>query len=362
MSGSARPLRVLVVDDEKSIRITLTAFLTTAGYVSFASHDAPTAIRLVDREKIDIVVSDIVLPQMHGLELLRHVRTEFPETEVILITGEPGTESAIQALRGRAFDYVAKPVLREQFLNVVGNCAKVIRLRKQNTHLLEVNSNYRNKLEELVLSRTAALTTLSRRLIDFQESERASMAREIHDDLGQSLAVLKIHVQSYEARMKSSGEEKKDGREILDLLDSVIEKCRGLAHHLSPIGLQRLGLSRAIGDLAEQSSEMKITVDVDSIESYFPEKWNTNVFRIIQESLANAVKHSGATEVHICAESSPDGFRVVVEDNGKGFSDKRENASAGIGLTLMKERANILGAKLYVTSEAGKGTRIAIVK
>lgn len=111
--------RVLIVDDERSIRLPLSRFLQAAGYEVGEAEDLPQAEALLAQQTYDVVLADVVLPQGSGLGLLPRLRTHAPATRVILMTGAPTLEHAVAAMRAGAYDYLAKPVLKDALLRVV---------------------------------------------------------------------------------------------------------------------------------------------------------------------------------------------------------------------------------------------------
>ena len=130
---------VLIVDDEKSIRISLREFLVADGYKVEAASDAQEALRLLGDHDFDVVVSDIVLPRINGIELLKAIRGAAPFAQVIMMTGEPTVDTAAEALRSGAFDYLTKPVSKNAILRAVGNAEKVKALEDERRRLEREN-------------------------------------------------------------------------------------------------------------------------------------------------------------------------------------------------------------------------------
>ena len=151
--------RILVVDDEKSIRVTLREFLKEAGYHVETAEDAQAALGLLECGNFDIVVTDIVLPRMSGMTLLQRIHEVSPNVLVVLMTGEPTVETASEAVRSAAFEYLFKPVSKETILRVVAAGKVVKSLRDEKRQLQEQNRRYQEHLEELVEARTGALKT-----------------------------------------------------------------------------------------------------------------------------------------------------------------------------------------------------------
>ena len=120
--------RILVVDDEKSIRVTFQAMLADAGFEVCIAEDAETALEICRTDKINIVVSDIIMPRMTGIALLKRLRKVSPSVRVILMTGEPTVETAAEGVRHNAFDYLIKPVNKVTLLDSVNKVAQGLKL------------------------------------------------------------------------------------------------------------------------------------------------------------------------------------------------------------------------------------------
>ena len=149
--------RVLVVDDEKNIRITLRAFLEDEGYVVEVAEDATRAQALLSADLWDLVVSDIVLPGVSGVDLLKAIRAAAPDVQVIMMTGEPTVETATEAVRAGACDYLTKPVGKDAILRAVARAVQMKHVVDEKRRLEEENLHYRDTLEQLVAKRTEEL-------------------------------------------------------------------------------------------------------------------------------------------------------------------------------------------------------------
>ncbi len=149
--------RVLIVDDERGIRVTLGTFLQQEDHQVVAAEDADEAISMLKETEIDVVVSDIILPRMTGVELLKQIGEIAPNTEVVMITGEPTVDTAAEALRSGAFDYLPKPVTKEAICRVVQSAAKMKALNDEKRRLEMENKQYQLNLEKIIQERTAEL-------------------------------------------------------------------------------------------------------------------------------------------------------------------------------------------------------------
>ena len=149
--------KVLIVDDERSIRETLSEFVKEGGHDTFTAAEAEEALSIVARSVPDVVLSDIVLPGVDGMTLLERIHRIAPDTQVIMITGEPTVETAADAVRQGAFDYLSKPVAREEIQAIVESALRAKRIADERTRLAEENLRYRERLEEEVEWKARAL-------------------------------------------------------------------------------------------------------------------------------------------------------------------------------------------------------------
>lgn len=148
---------ILVVDDEKSIRVTLRTFLLDAGYAVETAEDAQQARALLQSRAWDVVVTDIVLPGLSGIDLLKTIRATDTDTQVIMITGEPTMETASEAVRAGACDYLTKPVNKHALLRSVATAARIKSIQDDKRCLEQENRDYQHRLENTVRRRTEEL-------------------------------------------------------------------------------------------------------------------------------------------------------------------------------------------------------------
>ncbi len=148
---------ILVVDDERSIRLTVKAFLEMDGHSVDTAEEAESAMGIFESKPIDVVLTDIILPRVSGVELLRRIREKSDHVQVIMMTGEPTLETASDSLRLGAVDYLQKPVGKNEIVKAVRNALRVKNLIDVKLHLEEENLRYTVDLERLVEERTHAL-------------------------------------------------------------------------------------------------------------------------------------------------------------------------------------------------------------
>jgi PAS domain S-box-containing protein len=226
----------------------------------------------------------------------------------------------------------------------------------------------RKLAEETLRQSEERLRSLSSELIRAQENERIKISRELHDEWGQCLALLKHRIRSMRREFSHESLSAHRGcEEAMRLVDEIIEGIRRLSRDLSPSILEDLGLSSALrwlaGNFAEQYS-IPTSLDVDDVDGLFSGEEQRNLYRLSQESLTNIGKHSNAGHVTFALKRDGNTVSLVVEDDGDGFDIAgvrgRSLSLRGLGLTVMEERAHILGAALEVKSAVGGGTRILL--
>ncbi|HET6256027.1 MAG TPA: PAS domain S-box protein [Puia sp.] len=211
----------------------------------------------------------------------------------------------------------------------------------------------------------AEMRELASHLQDVREEERAEMAREIHDELGQQLTGLKMDMAWVEEEFEKLGLQPQRERVIdaLRLLDHTIMTVRKIAPELRPGILDDLGLVAAVEWLAEEfekRSGVQTTFRAGMPGRRYPSQMSIGLFRICQEALTNVARHSGARHVGIFLGYDEDRIVLRVKDDGRGLPPQREEGRKTLGLLGMKERALMMGGTLEVSSEAGKGLSLTV--
>jgi signal transduction histidine kinase len=200
-----------------------------------------------------------------------------------------------------------------------------------------------------------SLSRMSQRLIEAQEQERRRIARDLHDDISQRLSLLGLHLQS--CHNASTGEIKKSIEKAIQQISSLGKGVRTLSHRLHSANLEYLGLVSAVsGDCDELSKQhdVEIRFDSEDVPEGLPREVSLCLFRVAQEALQNAIKHSGSHHFRVTLTSRGNEIDLIVEDSGKGF--EVEKAVRGLGLTSMRERLRLVNGRLYIDSQPGSGT------
>jgi PAS domain S-box-containing protein len=208
----------------------------------------------------------------------------------------------------------------------------------------------------------ARLRELSGRLITAQEEERRRVARELHDDLQQRLALLAIELDGM-ALGRPPGRRADliaHARRLWTRTNEISSEVHRISHRLLPLKLETLGLLTTVEsycrDMTQQ--DVRTVFTHDDVPASVPDDVALGMFRVVQESLQNIAKHSGVSEAHVSLSGGDDGLTLVVTDSGRGFDPGAAIASGGLGLLSMRERLRLIGGELQVTSTVGAGTRI----
>lgn len=220
------------------------------------------------------------------------------------------------------------------------------------------------KAEEELKKTYEDIRRLNAHLQSIREEERASIAREIHDELGQQLTGLKMDTSWLSKKLIDKDEIVQHKiADMLSLIDSTVKTVRRISSDLRPGVLDDLGL---IAALEWQSSEFQKRSSInchftsDYHEDEPDKKTSMGIFRVYQEALTNVMRHSGATAVNAVLKKNNDGIVLSISDNGKGFDSESNGERKTLGLIGMKERALMMGGELSISSTAGSGTTVTL--
>ncbi|MGA8593318.1 MAG: two-component regulator propeller domain-containing protein [Bryobacteraceae bacterium] len=224
---------------------------------------------------------------------------------------------------------------------------------------------WRKRVSQLEQARDAQ-QAFSRQLIASQENERKRIAAELHDSLGQHLVVIKSLALISLNNGISEGAGKDRSEEISAEASQALSQVREIAYNLRPYQLDRIGLTKAVEAVVRKASAatgIAFESEIDRIDDVFPKEWEINFYRIVQESVNNVIKHSQATQASVTVRRATDELRLVVRDNGNGFTPVETtvgSARGGFGLIGIAERARLLQGTAKVQSAPGQGTAITI--
>lgn len=376
--------RVLVVDDEKSIRVSLGEFLLTDGYMAETAADAPEALRLLTDHAFDVVVSDIVLPGIDGIELLKAIRGAAPFVQVIMLTGEPTADTAAKALRAGACDYLAKPCGKNALLRAVGHAAKVSALDRERRREQEAKERYRQELQVTVTNLTEANDHL-RQAAAFREEVEHITRHDLKSPLNVILATPELirmmggslteEQLSYLAMIENAG------RLLLDMINAALDlfKMEQGIYVLRPEPVDLLAVAREVishSDPLVRAKNLSAVILVDDRPAADGDTLFVSGERLMcQSMLGNLVKNA--------CEASPAGESVTVRfERGEALSVSVRNRGAvpdsvrdrffdkfstagkphgsGLGTHSAKLMAELQGARIAVDTSAPDVTTVTV--
>ncbi len=364
--------RVLVVDDEKSIRITLREFLRDAGYQVDVAEDVTTALQLLQPGGFDVVVSDIVLPRITGVELLQEIRKGSPRVQVIMMTGQPTVETAAATVRAGAFDYLVKPVAGEAMLRCVSNATKLKAMEDARARMAEDMERQHKQLQESY-ARLCELETL-----------RDNLTHMIIHDLRAPLSI----AFGYVDLLKNTAASKLGDAEVgyLNTILSNISRLNDMIGSLLDISRLETGkmpLNRRACDVVGLSKSIITSFDSlvgnrhlslespsESVMAFCDEDVTS---RVISNLLQNAIKFTrNDCEIRIAVGRNNGMVRTEVSDTGPGIPAEYHRKifekfgqvakavrqySTGLGLTFCKLAVEAQGGQIGVESDVGKGSK-----
>jgi signal transduction histidine kinase len=351
-------MRILLVEDSADHRELMRLVLTghdPLWQVDTVVSGEETLRRLAEEKTYDLVFLDYSLPGRDGLDVLEEIRRGEAPPPVVMVTGCGDERVATEAIRGGAYDYVVKGNGYLERLPIVARLA------------VEAYQSAveRKQAEATIRSVKDRIQVLSRRLLEIQENDRRMLARELHDEIGQMLTVIKIDLQvirrsplqeNLAARLDSS----------VATLDQCLRQVRNLSLSLRPPMLDDLGLVAALRWQLNHISQ-RVGFHAQLIADELPQRFHPDIdtacFRIVQEALTNITRHAKAHNVEVELRARRGEILLSVRDDGRGFDVKRAMADASHGTTFgilgMQERVTLLNGKLEITSARKLGTTMS---
>jgi signal transduction histidine kinase/streptogramin lyase len=208
----------------------------------------------------------------------------------------------------------------------------------------------------------------SQRLIESQESERKRIAAELHDSLSQNLVIIKNRALHSMATPNDHDRAMEQIEEIAEAANESLSEVREIAHNLRPFQIDRLGLTKAIEAMVNRvaaTHALQTRTHLDVIDGLLSPEKEIHLYRVVQESLNNIIKHAAATEAQVTIRKNEQGIEIIIQDNGKGFTPAtirtgESGNGGGFGLLGLTERARILGGVPVILSSPGSGTKVEL--
>ena len=359
-------IRIVLVDDEAAFRDTISRRLGKRNIEVLQAASGTECLEIMATESPDVVVSDVKMPGMDGMELLKILKEKYPDVEVILLTGHACTADGVAGIKDGAFDYLCKPVEFEHLLSKIGQACEQVRLRKEKREEQEFKEKMAQQM--IVTERLAALGTLA-----------TGVAHEINNPL----AVIRESAgwMSMIVAKEPDMPRKADIEKALDKIEKGVERAKRITHQLLGF-VQKKDSALASVDLAELAEEtVRLTAreaankDVEIIEEIV-ENADTVVYsdpyqlrQVLLNLVSNAISAAQAEgKVTIRIQGEKNLVRISVEDDGEGippenikkifepfFTTKAPGKGTGLGLFVSRGIAERLGGKLKVESSVGQG-------
>ncbi len=372
-------LKVLVVDDEPSLRLTMAEFLKRAGYSVLTAADYDSAV-VHQVEELDVAVIDINLPGKNGIHLLQNICAAPVYVPVIMITGEPNLSVIPEIVRAGAYDFIAKPIVKDVLLNAVGRAAEKKRLNDEKRRLEEEIKRYAEELETRVEERTAELIETHQRLVKQERiaalgRAAAQVAHEVKNPLA-GLLLYSLHLKSKATNFSESE---------ISLVDKIVDTI----NHLNSRVEQILGFARPV-NLTVGAGNLNQMVN-DVLELLRPQLTANNVevhlslglhaYGMLDEAslrgalmnlMLNAIEamRNGGT-LSIATSETGETVQLKISDTGPGIGEEEAKKifepfyttkaqGLGLGMPYASKIVEQHGGTISVASKLGEGTTISI--
>ena len=352
--AAQRPIDILIVEDSPDALDLLLLALRRAGYAPNHRRveDAEDMARALREHAWAVVLSDYTLPGYSGLLALHQVREFDPDMPFIIVSGNIGEDVAVAAMKAGAHDYLIK-----------GHYARLGAAIEREVKEAGIRRALRKGERELHEARLR-LQALSNRMLQVQETERRHIARELHDEIGQSLTAMKLNLDALQRRLAGHAALPL-AVEATDIAEGLLEQVRALSLDLRPPQLDDLGLAAALSWLVKRHGRPEgpaIALDTPEHPSRLDAQIETACFRVAQEALTNALRHAGAGEIRIDLRQGDGRFELQVRDDGCGFdlaaAQNRALQGGSLGLIGMGERVLLAGGTLHIDARPGAGTAV----
>lgn len=368
---------ILIVDDDPSILTVMNKSLS-GHYRVLAANSGERALELAHADPCpDLVLLDVLMPGMNGYDVLAKLK-EDPATSgipVIFITSMDSAENEETGLGLGAVDYITKPInpaILEARVKTQLTLKRASDFLQDKNAYLESEVNRRVEEERVIMgvaienySERQRLLIENRRLLKqsmtIQEEERKNLARELHDEFGQALAGIRMDVDFIRASIKDvDSEEMAAAEDIQTILDDAASRMQEMMERLRPMTIDYMGLEDALWEMVDKWKHRHHAIECSLIISddlyNLSDTLGLAVYRIIQESLTNIVRHSQADHVDIKIDQTDDKVQLTIADNGQGM-DKSQTVT-GLGHIGMRERVQALGGTFDIESAPGEGVTI----
>jgi len=377
--------KILIVDDEKVTMKNLEHVMKKEGYEVVGTESGQNALKLLEENQFDVVLTDLKMEKVDGMQILKRCHELHPDTEVIMITGHATLESAIHAMKQGAFYYIAKPFKLDEVRKVVKEAVEKVKLKKENIALLDAKSSLEHAVKEAV----GKLYEKQAQLIAAEKLAILGLfAAGVAHEINNPLAIINEKAGLMKDILEMS-ENSKHKTRFLNLLDAIFEsvnRCRTVTHRI--LGFARkTEVSIEIFDLNDIIKHVTVFLEKEilyknirlelNLKKNLPEVRSDKgqlqqVFLNIIKNAIDAVENGGLVAVSTDIKDE-NMVKVSIKDNGHGisgedlkhifepfFTTKEKVKGTGLGLSITYGIVKNLGGNILVESEANKGTTFIV--
>ncbi len=344
VATAEKPVQLLVVDDDEGLAILMAETLRGEGYHVDTAPSANAARAWLDRRTPDLMFLDLKLQDSSGPALVASLQRNRTPVPFVVVTGQGDEKVAVEVMKQGALDYVMKDTGLLDRLPAVAK--RALTAVAQETALRAAQAEHRR---------------LEREILAISERERHSIGADLHDNLGQQLTALELMC----TLAKEDAAPHPELAQRLDLmarmLREAVAQVRFLARGLVPVGSEPDSLQVGLAELAERTNaigRVRFRFDCPQPVPVKDPFIAGHLYRIAQEAVNNVVKHARARHATVRLHQTGHDLHLVIEDDGAGIPKNRASKSDGIGLGVMRHRANAIGAQLQVDSRRGGGVTI----
>jgi signal transduction histidine kinase len=343
-----KPIKIVLIEDNPGDALLIKEMLTEAKSAPFLLEwrDRLNAgLQWLTENGADVVLLDLGLPDSQGFDTYAKIYAQFPEVPIVVLSGLHDESVAVGAVRDGAQDYLIKGQIDGKLL--FRSMRYAIERKQTSTALQQSHEQLRS---------------LTMHLQSVREAERASLARAIHDELGQLLTGMKVHLLWFTKKYAGQKDIVDKAQLLLHLVESAAKSTKRMCTDLRPSILDHFGIGAAIEWQAEDFQtamgiECKVTVDPQDL--VLDEERSIALFRIFQEALTNVLKHANATKIAVSLKEEEERILLEVSDNGKGISKDDISKPHSFGLLGMRERVYPWRGNVSISKPYG-GTRIEV--
>ncbi len=380
---------ILVVDDNPNNLQMVSAILAEKKYKIALAMNGISALKVLDEITIDLILLDIMMPDMDGYEVCRIVKqnSKTKDIPVIFLTALDETSDIIKAFNSGGVDYITKPIRAQELMARIETHLTISRLQHKlietnekleqtvklrTSQLIEINEELTNKVQELktaneiikssIVERKNLQQQMTLATIQSEETERTRISQELHDGLGPILTTIKLYLQ-----WLNKPDALKNKAELIDqtieITDEAIQSVKDISNKLSPSVLLKYGLQTAIESFVSKirsTVSIKFKIDI-RLRSRLMQNIEILLYRVIIECVNNTIKYADAHNVNIEIMDDNQILFVNYSDDGQGFDlyEVKKNKN-GLGLINMQNRVETLDGFLKIVSSPGTGMKLFV--